>query len=146
MKKIFLIALVLCLAAFYVPASSADTTTRNVILATTTSTQDTGLLDVLIPIFEKADRLPGQDHRCRFRAGTAMGRKGEADALLVHLAADEKKIIAEGFGLNRRLVMHNDFIYCGACERPSRNKKFEIGRRDIPQNRIQRSVIHVEGR
>ncbi len=57
---------------------------KNVILATTTSTQDTGLLDVLIPRVREEDRLQGEDHRRGLRPGHGHGQKGEADVLLVH--------------------------------------------------------------
>ena len=52
----------------------------------------------------------------------AMGQKGEADVLLVHSPAAEKKFIAEGYGINRRLIMHNDYIIVGPSEDPAKIK------------------------
>jgi tungstate transport system substrate-binding protein len=87
---------------------------KNIILATTTSTQDTGLLDVLIPIFEKQTGYFVKTIAVGSGQAMAMGQKGEADVLLVHSPDAEKKFIAEDFGVNRRLVMHNDFIIVGS--------------------------------
>ena len=86
---------------------------KNIILATTTSTQDSGLLDVLIPIFEKKTGYFVKTIAVGSGQAMAMGQKGEADVLLVHSPDAEKKFMAEGYGINRRLVMHNDFIIVG---------------------------------
>jgi len=87
--------------------------TKPVILSTTTSTQDSGLLDVLIPIFEKNTGYFVKTIAVGSGQAMAMGQKGEADVLLVHSPAAEKKFVAEGYGINRRLIMHNDFIIVG---------------------------------
>ena len=92
---------------------------RNIILATTTSTQDSGLLDVLLPIFEKKTGYFVKTIAVGSGQAMAMGRKGEADVLLVHSPAEEKKFMAEGNGVNRRLVMHNDFIIVGPAADPA---------------------------
>ena len=86
---------------------------KTIILATTTSTQDSGLLDVLIPIFEKNTGYFVKTIAVGSGQAMAMGQKGEADVLLVHSPAAEKKFVAEGYGINRRLIMHNDFIIVG---------------------------------
>ena len=93
--------------AFAAPAQ------KNLILATTTSTQDSGLLDVLIPIFEKKTGYFVKTIAVGSGQAMAMGQKGEADVLLVHSPAAEKKFIADGFGIDRLIVMHNDFIVIG---------------------------------
>jgi tungstate transport system substrate-binding protein len=92
---------------------------KNIILATTTSTQDTGLLDVLIPIFEKKTGYFVKTIAVGSGQAMAMGAKGEADVMLVHSPDAEKKFIADGFGINRRLVMHNDFIIVGPPSDPA---------------------------
>jgi tungstate transport system substrate-binding protein len=86
---------------------------KTVILSTTTSTQDSGLLDVLIPIFEKNTGYFVKTIAVGSGQAMAMGQKGEADVLLVHSPAAEKKFVAEGYGINRRIIMHNDFIIVG---------------------------------
>ncbi|HOX15884.1 MAG TPA: substrate-binding domain-containing protein [Smithellaceae bacterium] len=95
---------------------------KNIILATTTSTQDTGLLDVLIPIFEKQTGYFVKTIAVGSGQAMAMGQKGEADVMLVHSPDAEKKFIAEGYGINRRLVMHNDFIIVGPSSDPAKVK------------------------
>jgi tungstate transport system substrate-binding protein len=95
---------------------------KAVILATTTSTQDSGLLDALIPIFEKKTGYFVKTIAVGSGQAMAMGQKGEADVLLVHSPAAEKKFVAEGYGINRKLVMHNDFIIVGPSGDPARIK------------------------
>jgi tungstate transport system substrate-binding protein len=87
--------------------------TKAVILSTTTSTQDSGLLDVLIPVFEKNTGYFVKTIAVGSGQAMAMGKKGEADVLLVHSPDAEKKFVAEGYGINRRIIMHNDFIIIG---------------------------------
>jgi tungstate transport system substrate-binding protein len=94
-------------------AAKAAPKQKNIILATTTSTQDTGLLDVLIPIFEKETGYFVKTIAVGSGQAMKMGEKGEADVLLVHSPDAEKKFIADGFGVNRQLVMHNDFVIVG---------------------------------
>jgi len=93
---------------------------KTIILATTTSTQDSGLLDVLIPVFEKQTGYFVKTIAVGSGQAMAMGQKGEADVLLVHSPAAEKKFVAEGFGINRRLIMHNDYITVGPSEDPAK--------------------------
>lgn len=95
---------------------------KNIILATTTSTQDTGLLDTLIPIFEKQTGYFVKTIAVGSGQAMAMGQKGEADVLLVHSPDAEKKFIEEGYGINRQLVMHNDFIIVGPGTDPAKIK------------------------
>ncbi|MGD0919540.1 MAG: substrate-binding domain-containing protein [Thermodesulfobacteriota bacterium] len=95
---------------------------KTIILATTTSTQDSGLLDVLIPVFEKETGFFVKTIAVGSGQAMAMGQKGEADVLLVHSPAAEKKFVAEDYGINRRLVMHNDFIIVGPSEDPAKIK------------------------
>jgi tungstate transport system substrate-binding protein len=95
---------------------------KAVILATTTSTQDSGLLDVLVPMFEKESGLQVKTISVGSGQAMKMGEKGEADVLLVHSPDAEKKFMAEGFGTIRRLVMHNDFIILGPAADPARVK------------------------
>lgn len=95
---------------------------KEIILATTTSTVDTGLLDELIPIFEKKtgyrvkpiDRGTGE--------ALEMGKKGEADVLLTHAPASEQPLVENGDVINYQLVMHNDFIIVGPPDDPAQIK------------------------
>jgi tungstate transport system substrate-binding protein len=103
-------------------AGAAADDAKAVILATTTSTQDSGLLDVLVPIFEEETGYFVKTISVGSGQALAMGRKGEADVLLVHSPADEQKLVADGHGVNRRLVMHNDFVIVGPPGDPARIK------------------------
>lgn len=90
------------------------------VLASTTSTQDSGLLDALTPAFERAH--PGLRPKVvAVGSGEAMelGRRGDADVLLVHSPKDEEKFMAEGRGVSRTLVMSNDFIIAGPLDDPA---------------------------
>ncbi len=82
-------------------------------MATTTSTQDTGLLDVLVPAFEKASGYQVKTIAVGTGAALAMGERGDADVLLVHAPAAEEAYMAKDRGLSRALVMHNAFIVVG---------------------------------
>jgi tungstate transport system substrate-binding protein len=86
---------------------------RSVILATTTSTQDSGLLDELLPAFEAATGWAAKPIAVGSGAALEMGRRGEADVLLVHSPAAEEQLVAEGATGRRLLVMHNDFVLVG---------------------------------
>ncbi|MGA2468911.1 MAG: substrate-binding domain-containing protein [Thermodesulfobacteriota bacterium] len=95
---------------------------KTIILATTTSTQDSGLLDVLLPVFEKKTGYFVKTIAVGSGQAMAMGQKGEADVLLVHSPAAEKKFVAEAYGINQRLIMHNDYIIVGPSEDPAKIK------------------------
>jgi len=116
---IVVIMTVLAIAFSALPAMAAQPQQKNIILATTTSTQDSGLLDVLIPIFEKKTGYFVKTIAVGSGQAMTMGQKGEADVLLVHSPDAEKKFVAEGYGINRRLVMHNDYIIVGPKTDPA---------------------------
>ena len=107
---------------FLSPSLGAEKQQKNIILATTTSTQDSGLLDVLIPVFEKETGFFVKTISVGSGQAMKMGEKGEADMLLVHSPDTEKNFIAQGFGINRILVMHNDFVIVGPPADPAKIK------------------------
>lgn len=125
-RNLFLTGVVLAAAALVIAAgfttAEAAKAQKAVILATTTSTQDSGLLDVLIPMFEKKTGYFVKTIAVGSGQAMAMGSKGEADVLLVHSPAAEKKFMAEGNGVNRRLIMHNDFVIVGPPDDPAKIK------------------------
>jgi tungstate transport system substrate-binding protein len=108
------------LLTVFVGAGKSNAAEKNIILATTTSTQDSGLLDVLIPAFEKKTGFFVKTIAVGSGQAMAMGQKGEADVLLVHSPDAEKKFMADGSGINRQLVMHNDFIVLGPPDDPAK--------------------------
>jgi tungstate transport system substrate-binding protein len=115
-------ALLVAFGTSSVFAAKAAPKQKNIILATTTSTQDTGLLDVLIPIFEKQTGYFVKTIAVGSGQAMTMGQKGEADVMLVHSPDAEKKFVEEGYGINRQLVMHNDFIIVGPGADPAKIK------------------------
>ena len=96
-------------------------------LATTTSTESSGLLKSILPRFEAASGL--KVHVISVGTGKAMklGENGDVDVLLVHSRPDEDRFVAQGFGVNRHDVMHNDFVLVGPAADPARVR----GTRDI---------------
>ena len=91
----------------------------DLILATTTSTQDSGLLDEMIPVFEKDTGYKVKTVAVGSGAALQMGQEGNADVLLVHSPAAEKTFVEGGFGVDRKLVMHNDFVIVGPAADPA---------------------------
>ncbi len=114
MKRNFrIIFLVLFLAACSQPP------TKNLLLVSTTSTQDSGLLDVLLPAFEEQSGYTVQLVATGSGQALEMGREGNADVILLHSPAAEEKFMDEGYGIDRRLVMHNDFVVVGPPNDPA---------------------------
>jgi tungstate transport system substrate-binding protein len=107
-----------------VPPTPEPTTPANptLILATTTSVQDSGLLDVLIPLFQEQTGYTVQTVAVGSGAAIQMGQEGNADVLFVHSPAAEKKFMEEGWGRERALIAHNDFIVVGPESDPANIK------------------------
>ncbi|MHC1742878.1 MAG: substrate-binding domain-containing protein [Syntrophobacteraceae bacterium] len=111
--------LVLFTGAAVERAAAQGTDSKDLILATTTSTVDTGLLDKLAPIFEKNTGFRVKTISAGTGQALAMGEKGEADVLLCHAPEAEKKLVDAGAVVNYQLVMHNDFILVGPASDPA---------------------------
>ena len=120
--RVMIAVLVLVMSTGGPAAFAADVETRIIILATTTSTQDSGLLDLLIPIFEQQSGYQVKTISVGSGQAMKMGERGEADVLLVHSPEAEQKFMAAGFGATRRLVMHNDFVLVGPAADPAKIK------------------------
>ena len=97
-------------------------------MASTTSTRDSGLMDVLIPIFEQKTGYKMKPVYVGSGAAIAMGKQGNADVLLVHSPAAEVDFM-QGFkyGINRKLVMHNYFLIVGPASDPAGIKGMTVG-------------------
>jgi tungstate transport system substrate-binding protein len=123
LKTLVRLSVLICAAVSVVLTGSvcnARASSKTVILTTTTSTQDSGLLDVLVPMFEKQTGYSVKTISVGTGQALALGGRGEADVVLVHAPETEKKYLAEGTMVNRRLVMHNDFIIVGPAGDPAR--------------------------
>ena len=92
---------------------------KDMILATTTSTQDSGLLDTLIPAFQTATGYVVKTVAVGSGQAITMGQQVNADVLLVHSPKAEKDFVAAGWGVDRRLVMHNHFMLVGPASDPA---------------------------
>ena len=101
------------------PTAAPVAANSDMILATTTSTQDSGLLDVLIPLFEQQTGTKVKVVAVGTGQALKMGQDGNADVLLVHAPSSEKTYMDGGFGKDRFLVMHNDFIIVGPASDPA---------------------------
>jgi tungstate transport system substrate-binding protein len=112
-KKAIAVIIITALAIIGCMAATACTKDAELILASTTSTQDSGLFDELIPAFEKASGYKVKVIAVGSGEAIKLGERGEADVLLVHSRAAEDKFVAAGFGIDRKDVMHNDFIIVG---------------------------------
>jgi len=112
MKKLFIVLL-------FILAACAPNQNKDLLLVSTTSTQDSGLLDVLLPAFEAQSGY--QVRLVATGSGQALkiGEQGNADVILLHSPDAEKVFVANGFGIDRRLVMHNDFVIVGPPSDPA---------------------------
>ena len=99
------------------PPSTAQN--REVLLATTTSTRDAGLLDSLLPMFERQTGYRVKLIAVGSGQALELGRRGDADVVLSHAPQEERVLTDSGYFLNRRLVMHNDFLIVGPAADPA---------------------------
>lgn len=113
-------AVTLALLVLAAAPSPGAAPSRVVILSTTTSTQDSGLLDVLVPLFERKTGYTLKAVAVGTGQALALAARGEADVTLSHAPTLERKYVAEGKLLNRRLVMYNDFVVVGPPTDPAR--------------------------
>ncbi len=106
---------------------------RFITLSSTTSTQDSGLFDYLLPIFRSASGIGVHVVAVGTGQALAIGMRGDADALLVHDRIGEDKFVAEGYGLDRRDVMYNDFVIVGPASDPAHIGGLTDARRALTQ-------------
>jgi tungstate transport system substrate-binding protein len=119
MKRLIAIALVLCAILLPAAAQTAGAQSVRLRLATTTSTQDSGLLPILNPPFEKLTGITVDVIAVGTGKALKLGENGDVDVVLVHDRKAEDAFVARGFGVNRRDVMHNDFVVVGPAEDPA---------------------------
>ena len=122
-RRIFVVTgLLLAMGALAALPAPVTAQSSIVILSTTTSTQDSGLLDVLVPMFEKQSGLTVKTISVGTGQALALAARGEADVTLAHAPALEKKYVEDGKMRNRRLVMYNDFVIIGPEDDPAKIK------------------------
>src|SRR5437868_9362134 len=103
----------LTFTALHRPSPPFTVQSPDVILATTTSTRDAGLLDSLLPVFERQTRYRVKVIAVGSGQALAMGRRGDADVVLSHAPEAERVLVDSGYFVRRRLVMHNEFLVVG---------------------------------
>lgn len=104
------------------PNEAKEPANKKVILATTTSTVDTGLLDELLPIFKEQTGYEVSTIAVGTGEALRMGEEGNADVLLTHAPASEQPLVDKGDVINYQLVMHNDFVIVGPASDPAKIK------------------------
>ncbi len=122
LKALFVILTIVLIIAVMCSQITGCTNSRKLIIASTTSTQDSGLFDVLIPAFEKNSGYNVKVIAIGTGEAIEYGKRGEADIILVHSKIDEDKFMQEGFGLIKKDVMYNEFIIVGPKEDPAKIK------------------------
>ncbi len=127
MKKTFLAGLIGCLMMGIFSGVSLGAE-KVLMMATTTSTDNTGLLDVLAPAFTKTTGIDLRWTAVGTGKALKMGENCDVDVLLVHAPAAEKKFVDAGFGVNRRELMYNDFVVIGPASDPAGIKGLPIGK------------------
>lgn len=106
---------------------------RFITLASTTSTQDSGLFGYILPIFKTATGIDVHVVAVGTGQALAIGERGDADALLVHDRPGEDKFVAEGYGIDRRDVMYNDFVIVGPDTDPAHIRGLKDARKALTQ-------------
>jgi tungstate transport system substrate-binding protein len=99
---------------------------RSIVMASTTSTEQSGLFAHLLPVFTKATGIEVKVVALGTGQALDMGRRGDADVLFVHDQVAEEKFVAEGWGLKRSAVMYNDFVLIGPAADPAATKGKDI--------------------
>ncbi|MDD2205950.1 MAG: substrate-binding domain-containing protein [Aminobacterium sp.] len=112
--------------ALFVFASCAWAETPVLRMATTTSTDNTGLLDYLAPLFKADTGIELQWVAVGTGKALELGKNCDVDILLVHAPDTEKKYVEDGYGVNRRQTMYNDFIIIGPKDDPARIKELTV--------------------
>ena len=109
----------LLLLASLIPAGFAGAQEKVLLMATTTSTEDTGLLNVIAPEFKKATGIDLRWTATGTGKALKLGEDCNVDVLMVHAPDAEKKFVADGFGINRKEIMYNDFVIIGPASDPA---------------------------
>jgi tungstate transport system substrate-binding protein len=110
--------------SFALPARAADE--RFIVMASTTSTEQSGLFKHLLPEFTRATGIAVRVVALGTGQALDMARRGDADVVFVHDQAAEEKFVAEGFGLKRSPVMYNDFVIVGPKDDPAHAKGKDV--------------------
>lgn len=131
--------------ALIATAGAASAAGDHIIVASTTSTQNSGLLDAILPEFRKATGVEARVVAVGTGAALDLGRRCDADVELVHAPAAEKKFVAQGYGLKRHPVMYNDFVIVGPASDPAGIKGMDSASRALAAIARSRSAFTSRG-
>ena len=131
LRRVFL----LMLAAVFL-AAPAVAQEKFIVVASTTSTQDSGLFGYLLPLFKQKTGIEVRVVAQGTGQALDTGRRGDADVVFVHAKSAEEKFLAEGFGVKRYPVMYNDFVLIGAEERSCRHQGHDRRRRGFEGHQV----------
>jgi len=120
--KSFLVMVVILSATFILIGGGPASAETRIKCASTTSTQNSGLFDYLLPIFEKKTGIKIDVVAVGTGAAIEIGKRGDADFVFVHAREQELKAVEEGFFVNRHDVMYNDFVIIGPNDDPAKVK------------------------
>ena len=120
--------------------------TATLMLATTTSTQDSGLLDYLLPMFTKETGIDFEVVAVGSGQALQLGKDGNADVLLVHSPAAEKEFMEAGDGVRREDVMYNDFVIIGPAADPVGVKSAESAKDAFTKVAEAKAPVHFPRR
>jgi len=114
-----LIALITTLALVAPAAAQEKASAKSIVVASTTSTQDSGLFGYLLPLFKGQSGIDVKVVALGTGQALDTARRGDADVVFVHAKSEEEKFLAEGFGVRRYPVMYNDFVLLGPASDPA---------------------------
>ena len=126
-------------------AGSVQAADRFITLSSTTSTQDSGLFGHILPLFKAATGLDVHVIAVGTGQALAIGARGDADALLVHDRAGEDKFVADGYGIDRRDVMYNDFVIVGPSADPAGIRGLNDARKAFAQIAARNAIFASRG-
>jgi tungstate transport system substrate-binding protein len=134
MKRLSVIGICLALGVFLLPASSSAEE-KTLLMATTTSTDNTGLLDYLMPKFKEATGIEVKWTATGTGKALKLGENCDVDVLMVHAPDAERKFVKDGFGVDRREIMYNDFVIIGPADDPAgiRGKSVKVALHTIKE-------------
>jgi tungstate transport system substrate-binding protein len=133
MRVLLLIRIAASFLSIFFISVVAQADGRFITLSSTTSTQDSGLFGYMLPIFKSATGIDVHVVAVGTGQALAIGERGDADALLVHDRVGEDKFVADGFGIDRRDVMYNDFVIVGPNTDPAHIRGLKEAKKALSQ-------------
>ena len=141
-RRLFVLAATIVMLA----ASPVHAQDKSIVVASTTSTQDSGLFGHILPLFKAKTGIDVKVVAQGTGQALDTGRRGDADVLFVHAKPQEEKFIADGAGVKRYPVMYNDFILVGPKSDPAGDQEHDRRHRGIEGHQSQGRTLHLPRR